>query len=47
MEPVYAAYRKANPGQKPKDPSVYHPYAVTSEQKAELQKLIEADARGH
>lgn len=47
MEPVYAAYQSANPGLKPKDPSVYRPYAVTPEQKAELQKLIDAEARGH
>jgi RNA polymerase sigma factor (sigma-70 family) len=46
MEPVYQAYRNANGGQVPQDRSDLQPYAVTPEQKAELQKLIES-AKGH
>ena len=46
IAPLYAAYRKANPGSYPKDLAVYRPYAATAEQRAELQKLIEAQALG-
>jgi hypothetical protein len=46
MEPVYQAYRNANGGQIPKDRSDLQTYAVTLEQKAELQKLIES-AKGN
>lgn len=42
MEPVYEAYQRAYPGQTPKHPSAYRPFAVTPEQKAQLQIIIEA-----
>ena len=42
MEPVYEAYRKAYPGQTPKHPSAYSPFAVTPEQRAQLQVIIES-----